>query len=272
MRPAYRLGTTLGCGTTRHDITGIPYRSGSSSRRVPHLNITTGEPGAEIWGVMLFPEDEGKRQAYIARLWERFYPTYETNQLGEPVPRSVLLWIMKAAGAVDRVDKAEIKARRWGGLLAGEQLKVLTAIAQSQPKRASWNAASKLVRGQTGISRAVLYEARGKFLPVIHLWAAYILRGQQFAGDPARGYTALDDIGVFVAEAMALLQWGTSFRLDRKGAEPALDRSKVDFWVPPPDWSPPAFKDGWPRDGRLAVPTLPEVWLRRVGAKPMKYN
>jgi len=221
---------------------------------------------------MLFPEDEGKRQAYVARLWERFYPTYETDQLGDLVPRPVLLSIMKAAAAVDPINKTEIKARYWQGMLAGEQLKVLAAIAQSLPKRASWNAASKLVSGQTGSSRGVLYGARSTLLPVIHLWAAYILRGQQFAGDPARGYTALDDIGVFVTEAMALLQWGISFKLDRKGAEPALDRSKVDFWVPPPDWSPPAFKAGWPRDGRLAVPRLPEVWLRRVGTKLMKYS
>jgi len=239
---------------------------------VPYLNIRTDEPAVEIWAVILFPDDERRRQAYVARLWERFYPVYEEAKLGEPVGRSVLLSIMRTAAAVDSIAKAEIGTRYWEGMLAGEQLKVLSAIAQSQPSRASWNAASKLVAGQTGSSRAVLYRARGKFLPVVHLWAAYILRGQQFAGDAARGYTALDDIGVFVTEAMALLQWGTSFKLDRKGAGPILDRGTVDFWVPPPDWSPPAFKAGWPRDGRLGVPTLPEVWLRRVGTKPMKYS
>jgi hypothetical protein len=60
-----------------------------------------------------------------------FYPTYEEANLGEPVPRSVLLSIMKAAAAADPIDQAEIKARHYEGMIAGEQLKVLAAIAQS---------------------------------------------------------------------------------------------------------------------------------------------
>ena len=104
-------------------------------------------------------------------------PVYEEAKLGEPVGRSVLLSIMRTAAAVDSIDKAEIGTRYWEGMLAGEQLKVLAAIAQSQPNRASWNAAWKLVAGQTRSSRAVLYRARGRLLPVVHLWAAYILRG-----------------------------------------------------------------------------------------------
>jgi hypothetical protein len=238
---------------------------------VRYLNITAGEPWAETWGVMLFPEDELKRRAYVARLWAGFYPTYEEANLGEPVPRSVLLSIMKAAAA-DPIDQAEIKARHYEGMVAGEQLKVLVAIAQSQPKRASWNTASKLVERQIGRSRTFLYKARSRYSSVVHLWAAYILHGQQFHADDLRGYTALDDVEVFVTEAMALLQWGTSFKLDRKAAQPTLDRNKVDFWVAPPDWSPPTPKAQWPRDGRFRVPTLPKEWLRRVGTKPAKHT
>jgi hypothetical protein len=238
---------------------------------VPYLNIAAGEPWVETWGVMLFPEDEIKRRTYIARLWAGFYPTDEEAKFGEPIPRSVLLSIMKAAVAAP-IDEAEIKARYYEGMVAGEQLKVLVAIAQSQPKRASWNTASKLVERQTGRSRAFLYRARSRYLPAAHLWAAYILRGQQFHGDNARGYTALDDVLVFVTEAMALLQWATSFKLDRKEAKPTLDRNKVDFWVAPPDWPPPTPNAQWPRDGRVRVPTLPEEWLRRVGTKPLKHS
>jgi hypothetical protein len=84
---------------------------------------------------MLFPEDELKRRAYVARRWMGFYPTYEEANLGEPVPRSVLLSIMKAAAAADPIDQAELKARDYEGMIAGEQLKVLAAIAQSQSKR-----------------------------------------------------------------------------------------------------------------------------------------
>jgi hypothetical protein len=200
-----------------------------------------------------------------------FYPIYEETNLGEPIPRSVLLSIMKAAAAAP-IEEAEIKARYYEGMVSGEQLKVLAAIAQSQPKRASWNIASKLVERQTGRSRTFLYQARSRYLPVVHLWAAYILRGQQCHADGARGYTALDDIEIFVTEAMALLQWGMSFRLDRRKAKPTLDRNTVDFWVAPPDWSPPAPKVQWPRDGRVLVPTLPEEWLRRIGTKAVKHR
>jgi len=98
------------------------------------------------------------------------------------------------------------------------------------------------------------------------------LRGQQFQGDDARGYTALDDVQVFVTEAMALLQWATAFKLDRMEAQPTLDRSKVDFWVAPPDWLSPTPKAQWPRDGRVRVPTLPAEWLRRVGTKPVRHS
>src|SRR5260370_12921930 len=219
---------------------------------------------------MLFPEDQLKRRAYIARLWAGFYPTDEEANLGEPVPRSVLLSIMKAA--VDPIDKAEIEARYYGGVVGGEEQKVVIAIEQRQPKRASWNTAAKLVERQTGKSRAFLYRARSRYLPVIHLWAAYILRGQQVRGDDALGYTALDDVQVFVTEAMALLQWAIAFKLDRKAAQPTLDRNKVDFWITPRDWLSPTPKAQWPRDGRIRVPMLPEEWLRRVRTKPVKHS
>jgi hypothetical protein len=98
---------------------------------------------------MLFPDDERQRQAYVARLWERFYPVYEEAKLGEPVGRSVLLSIMRTAAAVASIDKAEIGTRYWEGMLAGEQLKVLAAIARANqtappgtPRR-SWSQADR---------------------------------------------------------------------------------------------------------------------------------
>ena len=238
---------------------------------MPFLNLTAGEPWAKAWGVMLFPDDEPKRRAYIARLWAGFYPIFEEANVGERVPRPVLLSIMKATAATP-IDDGDLRARYYEGIAAGEQLKVVAAIAQSQPKLASWNATSRLIEQQTGRSRAFLYQARRKFLPVIHLWAAYILRGGQIRGDDACDYTALDDVGVFVTEAMALLQWGTRFKLDRKKAEPILERKKVDFWVPPPGWQPPTPKPDWPRDGRVPVPMLAAEWLGRLGKMPVKHT
>ena len=44
---------------------------------MPYLNLERGEPCAELWGLMHFPEDEAKRRGYIATLWSGFYPKYE---------------------------------------------------------------------------------------------------------------------------------------------------------------------------------------------------
>jgi len=234
---------------------------------MPYLNLAQGEPWAETWGTMLFPEDAAKRRSYIARLWSGFYPIYEKTGAGEPLPRSVLLSVMEAAEATP-VERDEIVDRHFKGLAAGEQLRVLFAIAQTEPKSASWNAAARLVEWQTKKSRAYLYDARRLFLPVIHLWGAFILRDQRFYADELCGYDALDDLYIFITEAMALLQWSMNFRLPRKKAKPTLNRQTGDFWTPPPVWSPPIPRPEWPRDGRLPAVSLEENWMRRTRSKP----
>ena len=188
---------------------------------MPYINLARGEPWAETCGVMLFPEDEAKRQAFVATLWSGFYPIYEKTGAGEPLPRSVLLSVMEAAATMV-IPPDEIADRRYRGLAAGEQLKVLFALAQTEPERASWQAATRLVTRQTKKSRAYLYAARSAFLPVIHLWAAFILRDQRCHADEASGYRAIDDLCMFISEAMALLHWSTEFSLPRKKAKPTL--------------------------------------------------
>jgi len=236
---------------------------------MPYLNLVRGEPWAETWGVMLFPDDEIARRAFIATLWLGFCPKYETLRLGEPMPRSVLLSVMETAATM-AIPPDEIATRQDKGLAAGEQLKVLFALAQTDPKRASWSAATRLIQWQTQRSRTYLYNARSTFLPVIHLWAAFILRDQRCHVDESCGYSAIDDLYMFISEAMALLQWSTEFRLCRKKAEPTLNRQTVTFWTPPPEWSPPLPRPGWPRDGRLRGICLEEDWVRRTRSKPIR--
>ena len=236
---------------------------------MPYVNLAHGEPWAETWGVMHFPEDEAKRRAYVARLWSGFYPIYEKAGAGEGVPRSVLLSVMEAAVATP-VERDEIVDRHVKGLAAGHQLRVLFAIAQTEPKRASWNAAARLVEWQTEKSRAYLYSARSVFMPVIHLWGAFILRDQRFYTNASCQYSAIDDLGIFISEAMALLQWGTLFKLGRQKAEPTLQRQTVDFWTPPPHWSPPIPRPEWPRDGRLPGVSLEQGWIRRTRSMPIR--
>jgi hypothetical protein len=57
---------------------------------MPYLNLIGGEPWAETLGVMLFPEDEAKRRAYIAEVWLHICPAYDEAGVGPPLPRSVL--------------------------------------------------------------------------------------------------------------------------------------------------------------------------------------
>jgi hypothetical protein len=236
---------------------------------MPYLNLTRGEPWAGTWAVMHFPDDAAKRQAYLAKHWSRFYPAYEEAGAGELVPRSVFLSVMKAAAATD-IDRDELADRHYKGLAAGEQLRLLFALAQTEPELASWNTAARLVEWQSRKSRAYLYDARRVFLPVIHLWAAFIMRDQRCHADEARGYRAIDDLYMFIAEAMALLEWGVHFRLPRKRAEPTLNRQTMDFWTSPPDWSPPTPRPGWPRDGQLRGILLGEDWIRRTRSKPTR--
>jgi hypothetical protein len=236
---------------------------------MPYLNLTSGEPWAETWGVMHFPDDETKRRGYIARLWAGFYPEYEAAGVGEPLPRPVLLSVMKGAAAAS-IEISEVKHCRKQALFAGEWLKVLMAVAETHPQHASWNMTERLVERHAKTTRSALYEARRKFFPVIHLWTAFMLRDQRWHDDPSCSYTALDDLNVFITEAMALLQWGTSFKLRRAKAEPVLNRNKVDFWIPPPSWIPPVARPEWPRDGRVRAFQLPKKWTGRVGKALVK--
>jgi hypothetical protein len=235
---------------------------------MPYLNLVSGEPWAETWGVMHFPDDEEKRRGYIGRLWAGFYPEYEAAGVGEPLPRPVLLSVMKEAAAP--VETSEVRRRRKQALLAGEWLKVLIAVAETHPQHASWRMTERLVERQAKATRSGLYEARRQFFPVIHLWAAFILRDQRWHDDPLCSYTVLDDLNVFITEAMALLQHGTLLKLKRAKAEPVLNRKKIDFWIPPPSWAPPIARPEWPRDGRVSAFQLPKVWADRVGKAPAK--
>jgi hypothetical protein len=236
---------------------------------MPYLNLAQGEPWAETWGIMLFPDNEPARRAFIATCWLGFYPKYEKSGSGEPMARSVLLSVMEDAAAM-AITPDEIATRLHKGLAAGEQLKVLFALAQTAPARASWNAATRLVERQTKKGRSYLYDARRAFLPVIHLWAAFILRDQRCHADETCGYRAIDDLHIFISEAMALLQWSTNFRLTRKKAEPTLNRQTMDFWTPPPEWSPPIPRPEWPRDGRLKGIYLETDRVWRTQSKPIR--
>ena len=229
---------------------------------MPILNLAAVEPFSETWSAMIFPRDSGKRRAYVARVRRGFYPRAYDGGL-RPLSEEELVGWMKDENATP-VDCGEIDDRRKKGLLAGDLLKVLFAIAADDPKRATWNTAARLLEHVTGASRALIYQARRDFLPAIHLWAAWQLRDRQIHSDASAAYSAADDVEVFLAEAMAMLQWATTFSPERAKARTVLRRDECDFWTPPPQWNPPIAAANWPRDGRLGAVGLPADLRQRI--------
>lgn len=233
---------------------------------MPYLDLSGADPAGETWGAMLFPQEETRRRAFLAHHRLKICSEYRKGNVGPVLPRPFVDFVIDEA-ATGCIEPAELRDRWFKGLVAGELLKNLFAIVHTQPKHASWRGATRLVEWG-GFSKAYLYKVRAAFLPVIHLWAAYVLRNLQLEADESRGYRAIDDLHVFIAEAMALLQWGTQFTLDRKKAAPILNREEVVFWTPPPEWDPPTPAPGWPRDGRLPDVRLHPDWIRRVRSAP----
>ncbi len=237
------------------------------------LELRDGEEWGDLFAVMLFPEDAQKRRAWTAQEWLRVYPDLRDSGGVAPVDELTLLDKLREAklsdGARDEWD------RHWiDGMLAGDMLKALMAIASNAPHLASWSQAIKVVQdavraGGRTISDRELYRIKESHGSVCHFWAAWILRGQRIYESAGAAYSVTDDLNIFMAEAMALLQWATNFTLPkvdgtpRAKAEPTLNAQSC--WVCPRTWEPPIAKPGWLRDGRVAAFTLEPQMARRVG-------
>jgi hypothetical protein len=230
---------------------------------MPYLDLSGLNPAAEVWAAMLFPKDEPRRRAYAAKVWNHSIAGI-TDELRAEIPQDTLIAQMAARDA-DAISQDEIRERWRRGLIAGEILKLIFAIAGTDPNKASSNQAVTFVTWNGQFSRAYAYAALRDFRPVIHLWAAWVLRGSMWHADPDRGYQPIDDVNVFLAEAMALLQWAEQFALPRSKAEPFMIRDKHHPWSVPPEWEPPTATSQWPCDGRLRQPALPAQWAARIG-------
>lgn len=170
--------------------------------------------------------------------------------------------------AANPVEHSEMALRWRHGRLAGEQFRVLAAIAGTDRAQASWSNAAKLVQRASGFGRSTVYDARGGFSGVIIFGQLGCCGANGSSRTRASAMRRSMISGMFIVEAMALFQWGQGFKLNRAKAGPVLDRENTDFWTPPLTWSPPEPKPGWPRDGRVQRPALPPSWAGRVGKKP----
>jgi hypothetical protein len=229
---------------------------------MPILPLDHPEPLAATLGIMLYPgvdEPERKRaRAYAAQFLAE--PLRQFHGAGGSLTYEELARLYADAGVP--LDDVEVRWR--DGTAAGELFKALYALARTDPTLASWEKAAKLIRENAAkqdasASRSLLLDIRRRYRSVMHLWAAWCIRGREIRSDPEVGYEGWHDFQFFLAEAETLLAWGRCWRPKRAKAEPPLS---ADAWRVPEGWKPPTPQPGWPRTGGIPDLTLPADLLR----------
>jgi hypothetical protein len=223
---------------------------------MPVLPLDHPEPFAATLGVMLYPgTDEAERRKAGA---------FTTHYLAEPLRR------LQASGAVipyndlSRIAIAggqqltDLKDRWWRGSATGELFKTVFALANTDPKLASWTNAVKIVErisksDQERAGRSFLWDKKKGHVGVAHLWAAWSIRGRTFEARPEVGYDLTDDFQSFLTEAEILRAWGQKQIPARAKGEPLLP---ADIWHVPEGWRPPKRRPGWPDTGQVPKLTL----------------
>lgn len=224
-----------------------------------------------VLGVMRYPKsnEQDLARAYSAQLLGKSLSFCE--ETGRNLPHATLLRLVKDSGAALNDEKK----RLLNGTMAGDTFKILFALSNTTPDRASWENAVSIIGVHAGPnkvsgSRASIMKAKSDFHTVAHLWAAYQIRkGNEFykgleppfRDDPDVGYSGYDDFQSFLAEAESLRRWGQSWQRKAAKAEPPLPK---DAWRVPDGWEPPKRKPGWPQIVAIKTITLDEVDLDRL--------
>jgi hypothetical protein len=230
---------------------------------MPILPLDHLEPFTATLGVMLYPDDPVKAQAYAAQLL-----------LAEPIPRFLeaghslsqhdLVRIMRDSG----LHLADREKRWWGGSAVGEAFKIFLALYNSDRGLASWSNAVTIAEknvGRRSGSRTALYEAKSRFWEVAHLWGAWSIRNRQFVPSPTVGYDGSTDFQSFLAEAEILREWGQEWQPLRRNSE---SPSPPYAWRVPEGWEPPAREAGWPKTGIIPYFTIAEELLAELKQAP----
>jgi hypothetical protein len=231
---------------------------------VPILPLDYPEPFAATLGVMLYPrtdnDDPSKARAFAAR-WLAI-PLSRYHEAGHRLPYEALARIAEGSSAT----LADLHERFWGGTATGELVKTLRALANSDPRCASWNNAVKVFciiakRRSAKGSRTDLLEAKRRFVSVAHLWGAWSIREGQFKLRPDLGYDGYQDFQSFLTEAEIIRRWGQKWRPTRARSSPLFP---ADMWRPPETWIPPTRHSNWPDTGRIPGHRLPGDLLRQL--------
>jgi hypothetical protein len=232
---------------------------------VPILPLDHPEPFAATLGVMLYPGTDDrdclKARAFVAR-WLAT-PLSRYHAAGHGLPYGSLARI--AESPVDTLD--DLQERYWGGTATGELVKTLFALANSNPRLASWNNAVKMFcivanreSARKG-SRTDVFEAKRRFFSVAHLWGAWSIREGRFEPQPDIGYDGYEDFQSFLTEAEIIRQWAHTWRSMRARSSPLFP---ADMWIPPESWKPPVRNGNWPNTGRIPALALPDDLLRQL--------
>ena len=202
-------------------------------------------------------DDPSKARAFAAQWLATPLSLY--HEAGHRLPYEALARIASHPGE----SLNDLDDRFWGGTATGEMLKTLFALANSDPRRTSWNNAIKIFefiakqRRAKGV-RTDLWEAKRRFLSVAHLWGAWCIREGRFGGRPELNYDGYDDFQSFLAEAEELRRWVQRWRPPRAKSLPLLPSN---MWQVPATWSPPARLPNWPETGVIPVLKLPNDLL-----------
>jgi hypothetical protein len=226
------------------------------------LPLDYPEPFAATLGVMLYPAtdevDPPRARAFAAQYLAE--PIRRFHEAGHTLSYDALARITTEAGR----PLTDLNARWWGGSATGETFKTFFALANSNPRLASWSNAvtiAEKIAGRCSGARTSLYQARRHFWSVAHLWGAWSIRKRQFAQYPEVGYDGSADFQSFLAEAEVLREWGQTWKPLRRNSEPPLP---TDVWRVPEDWEPPARQPGWPKTGMIPYLTISEELLAEL--------
>jgi hypothetical protein len=233
---------------------------------VPPLPLDHPEPFLATLGVMLYPgtdnDDPSKARAFAAQWLSKPFSRY--CEAGHKLPYESLARIVSDGGELLN----DLDDRFWGGTATGEMLKTVFALSNSDPRRVSWNNAVKifeLVASRHSVkgSRAILLEAKRRFLPVAHLWAAWCIREGQFRERPDVKYDGFDDFQSFLTEAEILRSWAQTWQPPRAKSSPLLP---MEMWQVPATWRPPVRLPGWPNTSVIPSLKLPDDLLAVLAA------
>jgi hypothetical protein len=115
-------------------------------------------------------------------------------------------------------------------------------------------------------SEKPLNDAWSSHGPVAHLWAAWLLRGEQFRrfeylGECVPPYGADEDFRLFIWQAEQIRQFAVDYNPTRTARllHSGRGNDSSDFWELPPNWPPLAWHAAWPRIGNEIYRLTPRI-------------